>query len=250
MLLFAVAVLIVPFAPVVLIQGLLFMRGMAKLQAGVGRVAQWHISAADWDRFRAFDIERVAAYGASYLNDLRIREVTPPGGVEIIVGKTSLIADGSYHVLRIGGLPGLRMIGWVNNSATPLRPPDCLEFTLLYPRGRFGISTYTTLRVPIPEGAFEQARLAYHQFAPAIERCFAKGPIALRNPRRTLQVCGAILLASLAAAAWAWFEARRMGQSINQTETPMVVLIVAGAFAILASILGGLTMLLRPKPGA
>ena len=198
--LFAVVVPIVPFAPVLLIQGLLFASGKAKLDAGIGRVAQWHVAAEDWDRFRAFDRERVAAYGASYVNDLRIRQVTPPGGVAVIVGKTSLIVDHSYHVLRLSGLPELRNIGWVDNSATPQRPPDCLEFKLAYPRSRYGTITYTTLRVPIPEAAFGQARLAYYHFAPAIERLHATRPVALRNPIRTLQVCGVLLLVSLAAA--------------------------------------------------
>jgi len=245
--LFAVVVPIVPFAPVLLIQGLLFASGKAKLDAGIGRVAQWHVAAEDWDRFRAFDRERVAAYGASYVNDLRIRQVTPPGGVAVIVGKTSLIVDHSYHVLRLSGLPELRNIGWVDNSATPQRPPDCLEFKLAYPRSRYGTITYTTLRVPIPEAAFGQARLAYYHFAPAIERLHATRPVALRNPIRTLQVYGVLLLVSLAAAAWAWLEADRMGQSINNTDTPMVVLIVAGAVAIFAVIVGGATLLLRPR---
>ena len=245
--LFAIVVPIVPFAPVLLIQGLLLARGKAKLDAGIGRVAQWHVGAEDWDRFRAFDRERVAAYGASYVNDLRIRPVTPPGGVTVIIGKTSLIVDHSYHVLRLNGLPELRNIGWVDNSATPQRPPDCLEFSLAYPRSRYGTSTHTTLRVPIPEAAFGQARLAYDHFAPAIERLRAARPMALLNPIRTLQVCGVLLLVSLAAAAWAWLEAGRMGQRINNTDTPMAVLIVAGGVAIFAVIVGGATLLLRRR---
>jgi hypothetical protein len=58
-------------------------------------------------------------------------------------------------------------------------------------------------------------------------------------------VCGVFLLVSLAAAAWAWLEADRMGQSINNTDTPMAVLIVAGAVAIFTVIVGGATLLLR-----
>lgn len=53
----------VPFAPVLLIQGLLFASGKAKLDAGIGRVAQWHVAAEDWKRFRAFDRERMGSPG-------------------------------------------------------------------------------------------------------------------------------------------------------------------------------------------
>ncbi len=244
---FALVAIVVPFAFVALIQGLLFARGQAKLRAGVGHVAQWHVGAADWERFRVFDFERVALDPTRFRNDMQIREFIPPEGVDVIVGETSVIVDDSYHVLRLNGLPELRSIGWIDNAATPKRPPDCLEFKLAYPRSRFGNITYTTLRMPIPEAAFEQARKVYHHFAPAIEGRFAKGPIALRNPIRTLQACGALLFASLAAASWAWLEAESMGQSINNTETPMVVLIVAGAVSAFALILSAATMLLREK---
>lgn len=246
--LFAMVVVITPFAPVVLIQGLLFGLGKAKLDAGVGRIAQWHVPAADWDRFRAFDDARVAAYGRTLLNDLRIREVTPPEGVEVVVGKTSLIVDGSYHVLRLNGLPELRAVGWLDNSATPNRPPDCLEFKLVYPRGRFGTMTTMHLRVPIPAGTFEQAKLAYYHFAPLIEQRYAARPIALRNPVRTLQVCAGLLLASLAAIGWAFSEADRLGLTIGNTDTPMAVVIVAGGVAIFAVIVCVAALLLRPKP--
>lgn len=245
--LFVVVIVITPFAPVVLIQGLLFGLGKARLDAGLGRIAQWHVPAEEWDKFRAFDDARVAAYGQTLMNDLRIREVTPPEGVEVVVGRTSLIVDGSYHVLRLNGLPELRTMGWIDNAATPNRPPDCLEFELVYPRSRYGTSTTTHLRVPIPAAAFEQAKLAYYHYAPAVERRAAARPIALLNPARTLQVCVGLLLASLAAVGWALFEADRLGRSINNTDTPMAVLIVAGGLATFAVIVGGATLLLRPK---
>jgi hypothetical protein len=248
--LFAMVVVITPFAPVVLIQGVLFGLGKVKLDAGVGRIAQWHVPAAEWDKFRAFDHARVAAYGATLLNDLTIREVTPPEGVEVVVGKTSLIVDGSYHVLRLNGLPELRMIGWLDNAATPNRPPDCLEFKLVYPRSRYGTATTMHLRVPIPADAFEQAKLAYYHFLPMIERRLAARTIALINPLRTLQVCGGLLLAGLAAIGWAFFEADRLGRTIGNTDAPLVVLFVAGGVAACAMIVGAATLLLRPKPPA
>lgn len=229
-----------------LAQALLHIRGMAKLKAGIGRVAQWHIGALDWDKYRAADAARVASDPQFLVNDLWLRERTPPEGVEVIVGEKSLIVDESYHVLRMNGLPELRAIGWLNNAATPGRPPDCIEFLLAYPRGRYGGIQHTCLRVPVPAAALEQGRKAYDQFAPALERRRAKGAIALRNPRRTLQVCGVIFAAGLAAAAWGWLRAERTGWSIDATMAPMVAIIAGGMGVLFAVVLGALTLLLRP----
>jgi hypothetical protein len=101
--------------------------------------------------------------------------------------------------------------------------------------------------VPVPEAALEQGRRAYCQFAPALERRMARGPIALRNPRRTLHVCGAILTIGLAAFAWGWIEAERAGWSIYNAQTPLFLLIGGGMGVLFAVLLGGLTLILRPK---
>ena len=233
---------------VLLIQALFHVRGMAKLKAGFGRVAQWHVSAVEWEKFRAADAGRVAADPTFLGNDLWIRKATPPEGVDVIVGEKSLIVDNSYHILRMNGLPELRSISWLDNSATAGRPPDCLEFLLAYPRGRYGGIKYTTLRVPVPQAEWVQGRLAYDQFAPELERRRARGPIALRNPRRTLQVCGAILAISLATTAWGWVEAERVGWNMYNSLTPLFLLLGGGAGAFFALLLAGLTLLLRPRP--
>jgi hypothetical protein len=232
---------------VLLIQALFHVRGMAKLKAGFGRVAQWRVSAVEWDKFRTADSGRVAADPTYLGNDLWIRKATPPEGVDVIVGEKSLIVDNSYHILRMNGLPELRSISWLDNSATAGRPPDCLEFLLAYPRGRYGGIKYTTLRVPVPQAEWVQGRLAYDQFAPELERRRARGPIALRNPRRTLQVCGVILAISLATTAWGWVEAERVGWNMYNSLTPLFLLLGGGAGAFFALLLAGLTLLLRPK---
>jgi hypothetical protein len=231
-----------------LIQSLFHMRGLARLEAGIGVVARWRVGALDWEKYRAADAAREASDPQFLVNDLWLRKTTPMEGVEVIVGEKALIVDGSYHVLRMNGLPELRSIGWLDNSATPGRPPDCLEFLLAYPRGKYGGIQYTCLRVPVPEAAQVPARKAYQQFAPALERRRAKGAIALRNPRRTLQVCGVMLAVSLVAAAWGWFEAERTGWSLDETMAPFGTLIVASMAALFAVVLGGLTLLLRSKP--
>jgi hypothetical protein len=232
---------------VLLIQALFHVSGMAKLQAGIGLLARWQVGAADWDKFRAADDDRAASNPTFLGNDLWIRKATPPEGVEVIVGEKSLIVDNSYHVLRMNGLPELRGIGWLDNSAAPGRPPDCIEFLLAYPRGKYGGIQHTTLRVPVPEAAQVPARKAYLHFAPALERRRARGPIALRNPRRTLQVCGVLLAGSLLAVAWAWLEAGRTGWSVNDTMVPFVTMVVGSVLAFFAAFLGGLTLLLRPR---
>ncbi len=230
-----------------LIQALFHMRGMAQLQTGIGVVARWHVGAIDWEKYRLADDARALSDAHHLVNDLWIRKTTPPEGVEVIVGRKALIIDGSYHVLRMNGLPELRAIGWLDNAATPGRPPDCLEFLLAYPRGKHGGIRHTCLRVPVPAAALEEGRKTYDQFAPALERRNAKGSIALRNPRRTLQVCGAILLASAAAAGWGWLAANRTGWSFNETITPLVLLIAGAMGALFAVVLGALTLLLRPR---
>ncbi len=97
-----------------------------------------------------------------------------------------------YHPLRMNGIPELRSIGWLDNAPRPGRPPDCLEFLLAYPAGRYGGVRYTCLRVPVPEAARAQGLSAYRHFAPALEKRRAKGAIALRNPRRTYQITAAL----------------------------------------------------------
>ena len=176
-----------------------------------------------------------------------VRSGGSPAGVDVIVGEKALIVDRSYHVLRMNGLPELRAIGWLDNSATAGRPPDCLEFRLAYPRGRYGGIRYTTLRVPVPAAALEQGRRAYDQFAPALERRLARGPLAMRNPRRTLQVCGAILAVGGATAAWGWIEAETVGWNLYNSLKPVLLLLGGGAAVLFAVLLAALTLLLRPR---
>ena len=75
-----------------------------------------------WDKFRGFDTVRQNSDLHRLINDLWIRRRTPPQGVDVVVGEKSLLVDHSYHVLRRGGLPELRGIGWVDNSARAGRP--------------------------------------------------------------------------------------------------------------------------------
>lgn len=120
--------------------------GYARLMSGKGLIARWHVSADEWDRFRAFDNVRAAEH-SSLINDVRIREQTPPQGVDVIVGRGNIIVDGSYH--SISGLDATgREINWINAPVDP----ECIEFPKSYPRNRFGTVEFT-LRVPVPASA-------------------------------------------------------------------------------------------------
>ena len=233
-----------PFGLVFGVTAAFHVRGQALLLAGVRRLARWHLTPAQWDAFRAFDGTRHAEDFHRLANDMWIRKRTPSGGVDVIVGERSLLIDGSYHPLRPRGLPELRAIGWLDNSARAGRPPDCLEFELVYPRGRYGGVQLTTLRVPFPPEARADAVRVYEFFAPKLVR---KPAIALRNPQRTLQVAGGMLAISLPALAWSWFAAEETGWSVNETLAPMVTMVVAGVCAVFAVLLGVLTLLLRPR---
>ena len=76
-------------------------------------------------------------------------------------------------------------------------PPTCLEFALRYPRGRYGGTVPTTLRVPVPAGSRGDARRVVAHFEPRLRR---RPGLALRNPPKTYRVC-AVLAAAAAAAA-------------------------------------------------
>lgn len=224
--------------------------GRARLLAGAGRIAHWQTSAADWDKFRALDAERAGADPMFLANDLWIRRQTPPEGVETIVGEKALIVDGSYHSLRLNGIPELRSIGWLDNAARRGRPPDCLEFLLAYPAGRYGGVRYTCLRVPVPEAARAQGLSVYRHFAPGLEKRRAKGALALRNPRRTYRITAVLFgLGLAAAAAGAIMIAIAHGRG-EYADMIAGVLTLGGTFvAIPSALIGGMTFLLRWREG-
>lgn len=120
--------------------------GYARLKSGKGAIARWHLSADDWDRFRAFDKVRAAEH-PSLRNDIYIRKLTPAQGVDVIVGRASIIVDSSYHSIS-GRAGGGRRINWLNAPVDP----ECIEFPKSYPRSKGG-SVDLTLRVPVPASA-------------------------------------------------------------------------------------------------
>lgn len=150
----------------ILLWALLAAFGHARLLAGKGVIARWHVSPAEWERFRAFDAIR-AAQDLSLRNSLRIRQTTPPGGVDVIVGRRQVMIDGSYEGLR--GV--LRAVSWLPAPADP----ECLEFAVRYPRGRSGGTLNLSLRIPVPASArSEGVRVFEHYRAVVPQRRLRK----------------------------------------------------------------------------
>ncbi|MET1110338.1 MAG: hypothetical protein ABWX67_02305 [Allosphingosinicella sp.] len=226
-----------PFGLVFLIQALFAMRGRARLLAGHRVIARWHVYPAEWEQFRALDGRRAADHH-SLANDLWIRRARPADAIEVIVGETGLLVDRSYHTLRPGGLPELREVRWLDG------PPTCLEFALLYPRGRYGGTLPMTLRVPVPPAARAAARQVVAYFEPRLRR----GPaLALRNPRRTYRVCG-ILIAAAAIAGPAGYALAAAPPDGKDPLVPLALMIGAVICAVFAALLALATFLLtRPR---
>ena len=217
-----------PFGFVFLIQALFAARGQARLRAGHRVIARWHVYPAEWEQFRKLDARRAADH-PSLVNDLWIRKASPRDGVEVIVGETSLLVDSSYHVLRPGGLPELREVRWLDG------PPTCLEFALLYPRGRYGGTLPLTLRIPVAPGARGLARRVVDHFEPRVRR---RPGLALRNPPRTYRICAILLVAAAATAAIGYALARARPDGADAL-VPLLFLIGGvglGAFALILSL--------------
>jgi hypothetical protein len=229
--------MIAPFPFFLLIQALFAIRGRALLLAGHRVIARWQVYPGEWEQFRGLDRRR-SADPESSANDLWIRKTAPTEPVEVIVGEASALVDGSYHVLRPGGLPELREVRWLDG------PPTCLEFSMLYPRSRYGGTVPTTLRIPVPAGSRGAAQRVVDHFRPRLAR---KPGLALRNPPKTYRICAILLAAAVAlgATGYAW------ATSLAGEGDPLVALILLiggiglGAFALLLA----LAVWLTTRPG-
>lgn len=171
-------------------------RGEARLRRGIGVLARWTMPPADWEAFRSFDARR-AREGRGLDNDYAPR---PAEGrdVGIVIGRRQVIVDGSYHPLSRFALPELTWVGWQQ----PPDAPECLEFGVLYPGGRYGGAKPATVRVPVSRAAREDAVRVFHHFKASVPT--AQAGLAFRRPRLVLG--GGLLVtglgAALAAATW------------------------------------------------
>jgi hypothetical protein len=227
-----------PFGFVYLIVALFALRGRALLLAGHRVIARWHVYPGEWEQFRKLDGRRFAEDHHSLGNDLWIRRSTPRDGVAVVVGETSCLVDNSYHVLRPGGLPELREVRWLEG------PPTCLEFSLRYPRGRYGGSVHTTLRIPVPAGARADAGRVHAHFDRLLRR---RQAIALRSPRRVYWICGVLLAAAIVGAPAGYALASANMDGLDPL-VPLTLMIGGIICAVFAAILILATFLLTRRP--
>lgn len=227
---------ILPFALIISIQALFAARGRARLVRGEGVIARWQVHPGEWAQFRALDRRR-SAQGVSLGNDLRVRKDAPLEAVEVIVGEKSALVDGSYHSLSPRGLPELRSVGLLEG------PPICLEFGLLYPRGRYGGTVPMTLRIPVPRSARADALRVFAHFEPLARR---SPGLALRNPPLTYRICVAIVLAASACGVAAYLHARTLPDGADPL-VPLGVLIASIVIGVFAAVLALATFLLTRR---
>lgn len=227
---------IAPIPFVYLIVALFAIRGRALLLAGHRVIARWQVDPVEWERFRGLDARRSG--DADSVNGLWIRKSAPQGPVEVIVGETSALVDGSYHSLRPRGLPELREVRWLEGA------PSCLEFALLYPRSRYGPPVPTTLRIPVPAGARGAAQRVLDHYRP---RTLRKPGLALRDPNRTYRICAWLLVAAAALATFGYVSARALpaGADPLLAVAALIAGIGLGAFALLLA----LAVWLVTRPG-
>ena len=217
-------VTIVPFALLLLIRALFNTRGRAKLLAGQDVLARWHLSADEWERFKAFDRARDGE-DRRLVNDLRSDDARQHGGVDVIVGKKSALIGDSYHVLRKGGIPGLTAIYWLPAPVDP----ECLEFGIVYPRHRTG-PLYLAFRFPFPVAARTDARRVYDHFEPLLR---PKPALAFRDSKLTIKIALMVALAAGAAAAWGFWRAK----TGHSDEVAALVAAVVGSIVAPAALL-------------
>ncbi|MEQ1775946.1 MAG: hypothetical protein ABL891_19385 [Burkholderiales bacterium] len=217
--------------------------GYARLKSGNGLITRWHVTAGDWDRFRAFDKIRTAEH--SWLrNDMHIREQTPPQGVDVIVGRGNIIVDGSYHSITGLDFQG-REINWLNAPADP----ECIEFPKTY--SRRGGADYYTLRVPVPASARAEGVRVFEHYHPKANPVLNPTPARLRRDGVVtlvlslfvVVVCGALLALVLGAPIPAFLvpDSMRIEKPPDNEAVSIVGSVVLLGFFIVTGLVGSIT---------
>jgi hypothetical protein len=218
------------FGAIGAIRALVAARGHAKLMSGTDIIARWHVGPADWGRFRAADTAR-AASGRYWLANPWLRQETPPGGVDIIVGKDAIIVDGCYQGLRADA----RGVSWLAPAGDPL---SYLEF-------RFASRPQTSLggvalRVPVPPAAQGEARRVHDWFQPRLRPAPA---LAFRDPRRTYRVSLAAAALCLALGGAGWMMASANGYRVDEEDFLSILPFILLAFGVIGGVAGAILAL-------
>jgi hypothetical protein len=208
--------------------------GEAKLRRGIGVLARWQVPAAEWEAFRAFDARREAEHARL------IGHYTPHPAegraVEVLFGQRQVIVDQSYHPLSRMALPELTWMQWHE----PKDAPECLEFGVLYPGGRYGGAKPMAVRVPVARAAREEGVRVWHHFHARMPK--ARQALLFRYPRRVIGGCLAVLLLGAAVAVGAWL-LHPGGNACGLAEGVMALGIGVASFAGLVMLILGLVLL-------
>lgn len=127
------------------------VQAAAALARGEDVLARWRVPAADW---REFVGREPRAEGPPH-NELTVRDEIPPGGVDVIVGRTAILVDGSVHRIPRRGAPEVTHAGVYEGTGV-------VDLQLYYPGAFSGTAgtrpLRTRLRFPFPPGARQAAR--------------------------------------------------------------------------------------------
>jgi len=223
---------IIPIAVVQSVMALLHTIGRARLLAGENLLARWHVPAGVWRRSQA--LERQWAAQSGLANDLNVTEALVDRGVDVIVGRKSLLAGDCYFPLRQWAVPQLLGVRLIEDS-----DPACIEFHILYPR-KNGPGVRMAVRLPFTREARAEAVRAHDYFAP---RFVPRPSIALQHPRRTISVALVVSAIAAGAAAWGFGEA----YANRTSETALVAAVVGTIVAPVALLFALATWLLARR---
>lgn len=226
---------IVPVAMILFIRALFNSRGLANLLAGRNVLARWHLTADEWERFRDFDRRR-GETDTRLFNALLYGKERQHRGIDVIVGKTSVLVGESYHVLRRAGIPGLTAIHWLAAPANP----ECLEFSIVYPRHRT-TPVYLAFRLPFPTSARSDARRVYDHFEPLLR---FKPSLAMRRPAATMKVAMAVAVVCAMAMAWGLSHAELVD---NASIAPLLAAIFGAIVGVAALLIALITAILSRR---
>lgn len=205
---------------------LLAALGEARLRRGEGALERWALPPEEWDAFRAFDARRGAEHPG--LMNHFAPAAAEGRSVQVLFGRRAVIVDDTYHPLRRFAIPELMRVGWHQ----PPGAPECLEFSLVYPGGRYGGAKWMALRVPVPRAARDAGVRVYHHFSALLPP--PRQGLAFRRPRLVIGGGLAVTLAGSAVAAIAWW-LQRAGRQDEVLVGAMIVGIAVAIFGALVT---------------
>lgn len=205
--------------------------GYRRLQAGKGLIAQWTVDGATWQAFLAYH-DQLEPLNPSYPAWHKYRRDVQGDEVEILVGEKGLIMDGDYQ-----RLPTKRNDCHFEELSLQPGPPVFVNMHLRqdYATKSGGMRhTRYSLRLPVPDGAVEEARLAITRLGASYSAVHRQS-LAEKNPLLFYRVCLVLLVVCVGMFVTGMSFANKP-QQMNQTLA--LVLAVVGAVLGLGALLG------------